>query len=195
MLAEQQYADERVECFHCGGTFARRELAAVEEIPGYRWPRYCTNCAAEIRAAHRRRCLLCGSAYYGQVPGDEDGICPSCCTPARLRELTRVRGHLARARALGLPATLTLAQWLATIEHFEGRCAYCGASPYRDLDHFIPLSAGGGTTSANCVPACSACNSAKRGYHPDTGLWQAAPADSIARVAAYLTRLSATLSA
>jgi 5-methylcytosine-specific restriction endonuclease McrA len=34
------------------------------------------------------------------------------------------------------------------------------------VEHFIPISHGGGTTADNCVPACSACNFKKHAYLP-----------------------------
>jgi 5-methylcytosine-specific restriction endonuclease McrA len=82
----------------------------------------------------------------------------------RLQEYTRVKTHLARARAAGLPATLTLDQWLKTLDDFDDQCAYCRRRPLEALDHFVPISAGGGTTADNCVPACLQCNVGKREY-------------------------------
>ena len=160
------FEDQPVECFGCGSVFPRKELRAIDEIPGYRWARYCLVCVEEIRRAHARRCLLCGAAYRAGMPGDVDGLCPACCSPERQRELARVRNHLARARVQDLLADLTLAGWLAALDHFGRSCAYCRSCPFTDLDHFIPLSAGGGTTAANCVPACSRCNSVKRALDP-----------------------------
>lgn len=160
------FEDQPVECFGCGSVFPRKELRAIDEIPGYRWARYCLVCVEEIRRAHARRCLLCGAAYRAGMPGDVDGLCPACCSPERQRELARVRNHLARARVQDLLADLTLAGWLAALDHFGRSCAYCRSCPFTDLDHFIPLSAGGGTTAANCVPACSRCNSLKRALDP-----------------------------
>ncbi len=170
---EGAYADEPAECFRCGTVLARKQLRAIDEIPGYRWARYCAACVEEIRRAHTRHCLLCRAVYSTGMPGDVDGLCTVCSSPERQRELARVRNHAARARAQGLPADLSLADWLATLDHFRRFCAYCQVRPFTDLDHFIPLSAGGGTTAANCVPACSRCNGVKRALdpvHPSPGL-------------------------
>ena len=46
-----------------------------------------------------------------------------------------------------------------------GRCGYCGRpTPSRALtmDHRVPLVRGGRSTKSNCVPACKACNDAKK---------------------------------
>jgi 5-methylcytosine-specific restriction endonuclease McrA len=178
-----------VECYGCGGVFPRRELGAIAEIPGYRWPRYCRACAESIRAAHSHRCALCGGVYVAPAPGEAAGLCARCHSARHLRELARVRYHLARARARGLPATLTLGQWLATVGYFDGLCAYCLARPFSDLDHFVPLVAGGGTTAANCVPACAHCNGAKHAVDPVAQPLILASATAITRVGAYLAQV------
>jgi 5-methylcytosine-specific restriction endonuclease McrA len=82
------------------------------------------------------------------------------------REQDRVKSHNTRAIRVNLPATLTLSEWLETLEHFGWKCAYCGGE-YSLLEHFIPLSHYAGTTKDNCVPACPGCNSVKQSWHPD----------------------------
>ncbi|GIW42139.1 MAG: hypothetical protein KatS3mg076_2716 [Candidatus Binatia bacterium] len=47
----------------------------------------------------------------------------------------------------------------------ERRCHYCGREfPPHELtmDHVVPLALGGRSTKGNVVPACKACNTAKR---------------------------------
>jgi hypothetical protein len=101
-------------------------------------------------------------------------------------EAAKVRYHLARAFELGLPATLTLEQWLETLEHFQWKCAFC-QGPYILLEHFIPLALGiGGTVQSNCVPACRSCNSKKGSDHPSTIATESGMADAIQKVQAYL---------
>lgn len=59
-------------------------------------------------------------------------------------------------------ATLTPEQWIKTLESFDNCCVYCGErldNPQQD--HVIPLSAGGGYTKKNMLPACKSCNSSK----------------------------------
>lgn len=69
-----------------------------------------------------------------------------------------IRREKARARALrGSP------WWKRRVA--TGRCEYCGRpTPPHDLtmDHRVPLVRGGRSTRANVVPACKACNTAKR---------------------------------
>jgi P22_AR N-terminal domain/HNH endonuclease len=78
-----------------------------------------------------------------------------------------LRAACLRAEKLGLPATLTVVQWLVTLDHFGWRCAYCQDRPGIIIEHFIPVSLGGGTTVDNCIPSCYACNSKKGNNHPD----------------------------
>lgn len=55
-------------------------------------------------------------------------------------------------------------KWLARVEFFGWRCAYC-TQPLTDKtltkDHSIPLSKNGTDWPANLVPACRSCNSRK----------------------------------
>jgi len=83
------------------------------------------------------------------------------------REYERVEIHNDRGRQMGREATLTITQWLATLDRYNWRCAYC-KGPYEVLEHRKPLAApDGGTTAINCVPACQSCNSRKGTRHPD----------------------------
>lgn len=91
---------------------------------------------------------------------------PTATKTTYSREAEKVKQHCHRARKLDLPATLTVDEWLETLEYFEWKCAYCRDGDYIILEHFIPLSMDGGTTQGNCVPACNSCNGVKQTYHP-----------------------------
>lgn len=78
-----------------------------------------------------------------------------------IREIDRVEGQLAQARRQGADATLTLMEWLVTLENFDWRCAYCQTRPFQILSHVIPLPHGG-TVLENCVPACYRCKNKYR---------------------------------
>ena len=70
--------------------------------------------------------------------------------------------HKRNALKRQLPHTLTLQEWEEIKVEFDYKCAYCG-KPLRRFtqDHIIPLTAGGGYTRANIIPACKSCNSSK----------------------------------
>lgn len=79
-----------------------------------------------------------------------------------VKESRRVYQQLLNAEAKGLPATLTLDEWIETIGQFEGLCAYCHSQPFEVLEHIDPIESGcQGTTRDNCVPACYSCNTKK----------------------------------
>ena len=51
----------------------------------------------------------------------------------------------------------------------KGKCHYCsGSFPPGELtmDHIVPIARGGKSTKGNTVPACKACNSAKKQMLP-----------------------------
>jgi 5-methylcytosine-specific restriction endonuclease McrA len=109
-----------------------------------------------------RTCILCGASFNPREHSLIADICPDC----RAKEQDRVNHHLRRAEAHGVPATLTLLAWLQTLQDFNGLCAYCEEHPFTELEHFVPLKDGGGTTADNCVPACKVCNRGKGTENP-----------------------------
>ncbi|HSD11535.1 MAG TPA: HNH endonuclease signature motif containing protein [Candidatus Binatia bacterium] len=69
-----------------------------------------------------------------------------------------IRQERARAREL------RRSQWWKR-QRAKGTCHYCGGRfPARALtmDHVVPLVRGGRSTKGNVVPACRACNTAKK---------------------------------
>jgi hypothetical protein len=83
-----------------------------------------------------------------------------------IRELERVESQYLRARTLHAEATLTVVEWLETLNRFHWHCAYCRSRPFQVMSHRLPLIEGG-TTLRNCVPACyHCCRSRKKGDEP-----------------------------
>lgn len=90
--------------------------------------------------------------------------------PERRRELARQGGARRRARKVGAPSTLTVAQWIAIKAAYGSRCAYCGTKVARaQQEHVIPLACGGTHTADNVVPACGPCNS-RKGVKPPVSI-------------------------
>lgn len=75
-------------------------------------------------------------------------------TTAMNRQIRRHRNKL-------VLTTLTPEQWKNCINHFEGKCCYCGSSEELQQEHFVPLSKGGGYTKDNILPSCGTCNAKK----------------------------------
>jgi len=78
-----------------------------------------------------------------------------------VRELDRVEKQCFQARTFHVEATLTLVEWLETLNYFNWLCAYCQAKPFQIMSHYLPLPQAG-TTADNCVPACRRCGLAHK---------------------------------
>lgn len=95
------------------------------------------------------------------------------------RERRIVREQRSRAARIGQAASLTFEEWIETVTHFQGHCAFSSDHPYEVLEHFIPVTYGGGTTIFNCIPACQRCNAIKADRLPadlrETRLGEALP--------------------
>jgi 5-methylcytosine-specific restriction endonuclease McrA len=52
------------------------------------------------------------------------------------------------------------------IKKFNNCCYYCGSDQKIEIDHIFPLSKGGDHYISNLVPACKACNLAKKDKLP-----------------------------
>jgi 5-methylcytosine-specific restriction endonuclease McrA len=76
-------------------------------------------------------------------------------------EVGRAKSQNYRARKLAALGSFTAAEWLALVEQYGGRCAYCGEHGPLQADHRIPLSRGGSNTIDNILPACRVCNTRK----------------------------------
>lgn len=109
-------------------------------------------------------------------------VCLGCAC-----EWKRIEVQCKIAHRAGLPADLTLAEWTRAVRFFNGKCAYCKAQDFLLIEHFIPVSCGGGTTAKNIIPACVTCNTRKRNLLPEQV--KRIPKEAIERVREYLTNL------
>ena len=75
--------------------------------------------------------------------------------------LGRMHRQLRRARLASTICTLTDKQWLALVEAYGGKCAYCGLLAPMTIDHIEPIARGGEHSLKNVVPACMRCNQVK----------------------------------
>ncbi len=148
---------------------------------------FCSKCLQKAIAKQTIICQQCGCQFicYQLVVGFDD-LCPRCRIDDSKRESRILKTHLKRAEKAGTPATLTLTEWIATLRHFDGMCAYCSVRAYEVMEHFIPVNIAG-TTKKNCVPACDSCNAHKHSSHPDNV--KHIPRDTINRIQDYLRSL------
>lgn len=183
-------------CPRCQQRFKNTELCyEPRDLRPHRW-KYaglCRPCHEAVVAARTLICRQCGTTYLRASTGM---LCPTCREQERAvrsprqwdaRESGRVQRANQRAVALNLPATLTLAEWKATLEAFDRKCAYCLERPFRDLEHFIPLTLYGDTSKENCVPVCETCHRKKSTFDPDECVRRGRfPRVNIERIWAYL---------
>lgn len=101
-------------------------------------------------------CAICGMQFTART---SYGLCPLCLNATNLREWDRLQTATRNARRSGLPATLTLVQWLSVISDHSGACAWCQCVPYRYIEMVRPL---GGLTYENVAPICTSCLAHKR---------------------------------
>ena len=81
-------------------------------------------------------------------------------------ELMRTIAHKRYARKVGNGGRgVSPAEWLALLEQFGGKCAYCGAHA-TERDHVYPIVRGGKDEPENVVPSCRSCNARKRSKLP-----------------------------
>jgi len=66
-----------------------------------------------------------------------------------------------RAKRRSAEGKFTNDEWKAVVDHFSGRCVYCGEKGKMTVEHVVPLSRGGTNYIENIVPACLGCNASK----------------------------------
>ena len=62
---------------------------------------------------------------------------------------------------MGAAGNFKLDEWLALLERYAYRCAYCGVGAPLQADHRVPLSRGGTHDIGNILPSCGRCNMRK----------------------------------
>lgn len=193
MIEKRQAAEYAAEqdnsCDKCGKLLKNRDLHHGE-FGDARNDWLCIQCIEQNRIEYTRKCILCKTEYFAKRVFDGDLLCSSCYSPSFSKELRRIVAHNNRARKLGLSATLTLSQWLSTLDYFEWKCAYCTCD-FTGLEHYTPLSIGKGSTVDNCLPSCNKCNMRKRDKSPEQ-FASLFPTENIARIKAYFASLELT---
>ena len=157
------------QCVACGVTFTTHQKARVcssECRKAYRLAKYKADCA----------CRVCGVALVYRVGHTRSKFCSATCRRKSMRarethkEAKRASKAMRRARAKGADGEMV--RPFAVFDRDGWHCQICGVATPRDkrgtyepdapeLDHIIPLAAGGSHTYANTQCACRRCNGAK----------------------------------
>lgn len=141
----------KLSCERCGSNEVRRHPKHHWNDDGPRW--MCRSCIISFEliehVKHRMRFEQHCARHYPHLP--------------RRHSSDNIKDNLAAARSRAskrrLPATLMMDGWRRITAFFEESCAYCG-DKWEEVEH-TPLCHGGGTTIANCLPACVGCNGKK----------------------------------
>lgn len=84
---------------------------------------------------------------------------------------SRIASNNARTRSRGLDYCYSIKDWDRTVAVFGNRCVYCGKRTSSiEIEHFVPVCKGGGTSIGNIVPACRTCNQLKGVSSPEAYL-------------------------
>ena len=104
------------------------------------------------------------------VCGQTEGVLYDISTdltlcPAHLAEMPPPIAAEASACGETRVERLPLEEWRELrreiIERDGGKCRYCGATKWLEVDHIDPISKGGGNNRSNLVTACHRCNRSK----------------------------------
>lgn len=156
-------------CWHCG-------KAWKADGPSAKWCSTACCSRAHYEAKHRAAgrvdsCCECGVSFcrlYGSRGSKP--VCSASCQDALRRKHKHSGSHASRAKAKGLPRSYF--NTLRVFERDRWTCQLCGCkTPKRlkgttdprapELDHIVPLGAGGPHLPENCQCACRRCNGAK----------------------------------
>ena len=166
-LERRRGLEREQRCERCRGWAEGKSLILLDrdDVPYTAVGHYHVRCAEEALSEYQKYCSLCGEFFVNRIRSGTNDLCEKCNHGTNKIEAARVRRSNQRTLGCNLPATLTLREWLGTLSYFGWSCAYCGGA-YKLLEHFIPVSLGGGTAKSNCVPACYSCNIIKKNEHP-----------------------------
>lgn len=141
--------------------------------PLTRWPNEvlmkCSHChelkSRESMAVDRNRrtgrrtvCTRCRAAYDRRRHTDQPHIAWES-------------DYRARCRAYGLAPVISSFTREQLVDAWGDTCVTCGG-PWEQIDHHIPVAAGGGHNLTNCCPMCARCNGRKR-WESDSDLIRA----------------------
>ena len=162
-------------CLVCGQACSKSNMATCSEKCRAQYNRTTAIESYKANNAHiwsaPRQCVVCGSTFhkaYGQSASR--AWCSDTCRKDQIRQSKRASRCLRKARQRG-----ALSESINPIKVFERdnwRCHLCGRKTPKalrgtcdgrapELDHLIPLGAGGSHTWANVACSCRACNGAK----------------------------------
>ena len=124
----------------------------------------CKKCRSEYQKAHYQKNKAhryqYAQTYYKAHTQEIKERTAKYAKENKLVKNTSKQRRIAKMR--NLPYDFTTEQWLTCLLHFDNTCAYCGADDVLLCqDHVVPVTADGGYTVSNILPACTSCNTSK----------------------------------
>ena len=111
------------------------------------------------RAAHPEKHNAERRRYYARHR--EELLASSAEYHRNHREVRKASDGRRRVNRSEAGPSFTAGEWLALVEAYQARCAYCGSSGPLQADHRTPLARGGSNSIENILPACGTCNARK----------------------------------
>lgn len=171
-----------MQCAQCSATFApylnkrarfcSRKCRKRAACAATKKPKVCAHCAKHFVPAKSMKLSYCSKLCRSRAR--LAAIKASAARSANAAETRRRYGrseayrmnqanHKAKRRSAERTGTVTRLEWVSILQRYNMSCAYCGVSGVKlTVDHVVALSRGGRHEPSNVVPACRACNSAKR---------------------------------
>jgi 5-methylcytosine-specific restriction endonuclease McrA len=140
-------------------TYYRDQHATVLERQRVRWRRQRERERALLRARYaadpvKYRELT--RRYYRSHRSERAAYAKRYLQTHRSQASAQRRLRRGRLRAGG--GRVSVAQWLALVERYGGRCLACGSDGPLTMDHVVPLARGGLHDISNLQPLCRPCN-------------------------------------
>ena len=161
----------RTRCKICTRADSARRMAAYRQAN----PEKVAATQAKWRDAHRDK-IAANTAAYRQANPEKvaaSKIAWARANPEKMAAFNakyqQANPHIgwettyrARCRKLGLTPVVVSFTREELIAQYGDACFYCDDGAFEELDHYIPITAGGSHALANMRPSCTACNSRKR---------------------------------
>lgn len=170
-------------CFSCKVTYHSSKIIRDKKLKPFYSQGLCAQCYPRVIQEHTITCVECQLPFL-KNQGMPFNLCPQCRISDALLQTSIILAALSRKTDSFADKSLVVSEWMATLKHFDAKCAYCQICAYECLEHFVPIKLGGGTCANNVVPSCLSCNALKKNLHP--GMVKSIPQTDIDRVRSYL---------
>lgn len=159
-------------CVVCFGVCPRRGMRTCSRTCRMEHVRVSARQASQAKKLIRTRaCKGCGESFTAEYGNKKRVFCGELCSKRWARRQCGGGSTEQRARRAGVPCDYSIRP-LQVCARDGWRCQLCGCSTPRylrgttnsrapEVDHIVPLSAGGGHTWDNVQCACRKCNSDK----------------------------------